>query len=1210
MKRNICYKLAVIFFALVFIILFSVNRTNAIYRETKTATINLNIVEGNIICRKATTLNTETCSNPDTSKGCRASGYDAGETITYGNIIRSDTLAAGDALDCNVDGTGYNKRFYYLRTLNDNAVLIYDHSFEGDLGATEANSSQQHFLYDTALTKIPTTTQWSNLPVTFEIQEGDNRPARFPTLADLEAATGKNSYNQLHQTGSLDNYNFIFENLSYAYPDGRSTVWLQMENETLYRAHKDGRNVATVQSTSYNTVRPVIEVPLSMIEDTYVIGFDANGGTVANEYITIQKGSRIGTLPTPTKANSAFMGWYTDTSWSTQIDANTIPNGYNTYYAKWIIPVEEAELEHDLYNLIPNETVNIVIYNNSVLEAHSFDSSDTSVATVDYNGLITAVGEGTATITITGTETNTTKTITVNVINNITEYRVIFDSQAGTAVADMYVPVNTAIGTLPTTVRTNYDFAGWYTDTTWATQVTEQTIITENNLTFYAKWIPSSAIVEMNGEYYDTIQAAIIASTNDQTTINVIKDVTITGNHVNSSSNGKFWANFYDNDYKNKNMVVDLQGHTITNTTNDTYVLRSRANVELKNGTIINTANGKGAVESDSKTLKIKDMTITVTGNRQAVFNEGGTIEIENSTISAVADGSGATGDYRRRATVQTKTGTTYIKSGNISANSTSTTAIAVSVQDGTVVLGTENSVYDTSILTLESNNYGIFAEHNISIYDGMIKGKTAAINDESMITAIETYSVIVNDTDNGYYRLYYNIPDGPANIRIDLDPAGGEVSPTYIVMDLGDQVGTLPTPTRGIYTFEGWYDENDVLVTSDREPETDEEYHAVWSYTPSNEIIDYNPNNSAIQTYYSNIASWQSSSTNFPSWNSNNKSPNWSLDATENTVMMQNFVANNCKCEDNQCSSAGTVACDKPVGFDTGTGEQVNVYLSDSSRTKGAQVDYAKGSNGVIYNLIPDQIYLWELDSDPTNVYGYVRSIGERRIVEAGDVRNVRDLGGMPVDSDGDGMVDGQLAYGRLVRGIKLESNSSVTELVNLGITEQFDLRSSSDANSSAYKLSSVSGKKFHQIEAQNYFIDPNGATQTEREYYQWTRNAVTYAMQEVVAGENVYFHCRLGADRTGSVAYMLEGLLGVPEEDRIQDYELSFFYGLVRVHRYHNEKPGSNIGTGKERFVYMHNLWDTNDKIYQWYMAGSTNVASDEQLINDFRTAMIISN
>ena len=42
------------------------------------------------------------------------------------------------------------------------------------------------------------------------------------------------------------------------------------------------------------------------------------------------------------------------------------------------------------------------------------------------------------------------------------------------------------------------------------------------------------------------------------------------------------------------------------------------------------------------------------------------------------------------------------------------------------------------------------------------------------------------------------------------------------------------------------------------------------------------------------------------------------------------------------------------------------------------------------------------------------------------------------------------------------------------------------------------------------------------------------------------VYFHCIGGADRTGSLAYILNGVLGVGKEDLERDYESTFYDGL----------------------------------------------------------------
>ena len=40
------------------------------------------------------------------------------------------------------------------------------------------------------------------------------------------------------------------------------------------------------------------------------------------------------------------------------------------------------------------------------------------------------------------------------------------------------------------------------------------------------------------------------------------------------------------------------------------------------------------------------------------------------------------------------------------------------------------------------------------------------------------------------------------------------------------------------------------------------------------------------------------------------------------------------------------------------------------------------------------------------------------------------------------------------------------------------------------------------------------------------------------------------------------------------------------------------------------MYNFMKNNQEIYDWYMLGSTDVDEDNELINNFRTAMINSN
>jgi hypothetical protein len=139
--------------------------------------------EVSAICKRATTLHTETCNNGSSSNNyyCYADGYAIGSTVTYGSLGTEGTLTSGDAFDCDVNGDGKydpeTERFYYVsdyyntstKTFNNNyAVLIY---YSNVSSGTPSNSIT--YAYDesasnnngpvTAIKQLPTTKQWSNV---------------------------------------------------------------------------------------------------------------------------------------------------------------------------------------------------------------------------------------------------------------------------------------------------------------------------------------------------------------------------------------------------------------------------------------------------------------------------------------------------------------------------------------------------------------------------------------------------------------------------------------------------------------------------------------------------------------------------------------------------------------------------------------------------------------------------------------------------------------------------------------------------------------------------------------------------------------------------------------------------------------------------------------------------------------------------------------
>ena len=759
-----------------------------------------------------------------------------------------------------------------------------------------------------------------------------------------------------------------------------------------------------------------------------------------------------------------------------------------------------------------------------------------------------------------------------------------FDTRGGTPSYESRIyDQGEIVQELPTPTKSGYTFQGWYTSTSFTEEFTENTEIT-SNIIIYAKWYLTDAVAELNGEGYSSISSAIEAiSDSNPANIKVLKN---TSEIVTPITSGV-------------NVEIDLDGHVVTNNGDEAIFTNNGGTLRIKNGNLTTTAQGYAAINcrqpSNNGVTYIDNVTVNANGNRSAVYVEGGTLYLDKGSV--------LTTSQNLRPTVMNTCSSckTYI----IDAEIISTSEVPVSNKSGTVVIGALDSELNRNTPILRGGKYGIVSNTNISMYDGIIEGKTAPAYNGTLTNSGNnsiTYSGSVNNnriiasetgfikttgqetiSSDTYNTLYLMAEVGKYQIRFDAD--GGTVYPDSMLIDQGQSISNLPIPSKGIYHFDGWYD-GETQVFDGVEPDGNKVYKAKWSYSSSATPVTHRTTNGVMQVYYSYISTWKNN------------------EATFSDNMINNFNDHNCSCTDNTCSTGGTVYCDKPTGFDTGTKEAVSVYLYDEiNNSKGTKVNYAKSSNGVIYNLIPGIKYYWELDSD-TNVYGVVIFNSERRIIEAGSLRNVRDLGGLSISYTLDNVTKtGTLKYGKLFRGVKLGTDSNnLTELANLGVTEELELRSASEAGTSDVRLNQIPGKKYIQQELKHYQID----RASHSNYYNMTRGVVKKAMQDIVAGENIYFHCRIGTDRTGTLAYILEGLLGVSDEEKLQDYELSFFYGLVNRTRYYAEDPNSSVSK-TEKFVYMYNIIPDNNAIYEWYMEGTDDEQADKDLINSFRTKMI---
>ena len=397
--------------------------------------------------------------------------------------------------------------------------------------------------------------------------------------------------------------------------------------------------------------------------------------------------------------------------------------------------------------------------------------------------------------------------------------------------------------------------------------------------------------------------------------------------------------------------------------------------------------------------------------------------------------------------------------------------------------------------------------------------------------------------------------------------------------------------------------------------------------------IVEFDIMPSAMRTYFNNISTWDAGQSD-----SNHSSFDTSMTNNLNTNKCVYFENDNRESEVNY-SSGYNVYCDQPNQYDTGVTGNVKVYEYNESTgvVSSTQASYVTNNNGKLYNFIPGKVYYWESAADSSK-NGYVKPIGERRIISIDNTapdnrlhktRNVRDLGGIKVDTNGDGTIDGTIKYGKLFRGEKIwgGDGTTVQYLTKLGINNEMDLRADSEVATSTedslHKITSNPASSSNKVfEIIHYGIDytDNYAN------YKLARDAATRVMYEFVKAHNagndnysLYFHCRIGADRTGTLAYILEGLLGAPVEERYRDYELTVFFGLRERTRYYYAKGSNTV-----KFQYLKKAIrdagdGVNEDVMTWFLKdGNTAEVKDEDtlqtvtvnlpdLISSFRSIMI---
>lgn len=201
-----------------------------------------------------------------------------------------------------------------------------------------------------------------------------------------------------------------------------------------------------------------------------------------------------------------------------------------------------------------------------------------------------------------------------------------------------------------------------------------------------------------------------------------------------------------------------------------------------------------------------------------------------------------------------------------------------------------------------------------------------------------------------------------------------------------------------------------------------------------------------------------------------------------------------------------------------------------------------AESASYEIYNLIPGRTYFCKVEktvdgnSSTVNNFHFTTT-GQMRHLKAEGTANVRDLGGWTTASGK------SIKYGMIFRGAEWNGGHNlepegIEALRGAGIKAELDLRSDSEAKSITNSVlgNDVTYKRTPLGQTQSHM---EGLTNAKSTY----KTALLFVLNCVKNNKPVYFHCAIGRDRTGTLAFLLEGVLGMSKSDIYKDYELTNF-------------------------------------------------------------------
>lgn len=217
------------------------------------------------------------------------------------------------------------------------------------------------------------------------------------------------------------------------------------------------------------------------------------------------------------------------------------------------------------------------------------------------------------------------------------------------------------------------------------------------------------------------------------------------------------------------------------------------------------------------------------------------------------------------------------------------------------------------------------------------------------------------------------------------------------------------------------------------------------------------------------------------------------------------------------------------PVRFRWQGAGMARLFLSTDPDMKNARVFPTTAMQIEIENLEIGREYFWRVND--SGIFSFTTDPAPVRWIHADGLTNIRDAGGWTTK-------EGKtIRQGLLFRGSEMDRHCTITSGGIKALRDDIHIRTDLDLRAEAVRSYNISPLGW-DIRMENIPVSAYAAFLTAEGNESCRRIFALLADEDAYP---IYYHCWGGADRTGTVAYLLGALLGMTDRDLALDYELT---------------------------------------------------------------------